>query len=126
MNWVGLLGSLGGVLALAAVAWWLGLGRSEPLTAEEVLERAEFEFGPMAARLAFVGEDGAAAVVIVSDGRAILFKKHGTQPASRMVLPPVAWDDAEGGLLFRTGDRRFGDVRLRVAKAERDRLIGLL
>ena len=126
MMGLGLLGSLAGVLALAAIAWWLGLGRSEPLTVDEVRERAEFEFGPFSAEAVFVDERGDAAAVIGRDGRIVLFKRHGTQPASRLLTLPVRWRKEGEALVFPTADRMFGDLRLHLPPAERDRLLAML
>ena len=126
MNWLGLLGSFAGVLALAAVAWWLGLGRAEPLTREEVAERAQFEFGPFVVRQVFVDREGLTAAVFGDNGRLVLFKKHGTQPASRLLSLPTDLREQGDALLFPTGDRRFGDVTLRVPPEERDRLKRLM
>lgn len=126
MNWALLAGSLAGVLALAGLAWWLGLGRSEPLTEEEARERAEFELMPFAARAVFVGQDGGAALVIGEDRRLLLLKKHGTLPASRELQRPVRWREEGGALVLHTGDRRFGDVPLKLDAEARDKLLALL
>ena len=126
MNWLLLGGSRAGVLALAGLAWWLGLGRSEPLTEEEARERAEFELMPFAAQAVFVGLDGEAALVIGEDGRLLLLKKHGTQPASRELLRPVRWREESGALVLHTDDRRFGDVLLKLDAEARDKLLTLL
>ena len=126
MMGLGLLGSLAGVLALAAIAWWLGLGRTEPLTQEEVSERAAFDFGPLSPRAVFVDEAGTAALLLAEDGRAVLFKRHGTQPASRLLTLPVRWRKEGEALVFPTADRMFGDLRLHLPPTERDRLLAML
>jgi hypothetical protein len=123
---LGLLGSLAGVLALAGVAWWLGLGRTDPLTQEEVSERAAFEFGPLSPRGVFVDQAGAAGLLLAEDGRAVLIKRHGNHPASRLLTPPVRWREKGEALVFPTADRMFGDLRLHLPPAERDRLLAML
>jgi hypothetical protein len=126
MNWLGLLGSLAGVLALAGIAWWSGLGRSEPLTAEEVSERAAFEWGPLTPRAVFVDGEGRSALLVAGDGRAILYKRHGSHPASRLLPSPVQWRHEGDAIIFATADQMFGDVALHLPQGERDRLLAML
>lgn len=126
MIWIQLAGSLAGVVALAAVAWWLGLGRNEPLTEEEARERAEFELMPYRAEAVFVSTDGVVAVVVGEDRRILLLKAHGTQPASRELQRPVEWREDREAIILLTRDRMFGDGRLHLDAAARDRLRAML
>jgi hypothetical protein len=126
MNWLGLVGSLAGVLALGAIAWWLGLGRTEPLTKAEAEERAAFEFGPLQVRESFVDLGGQTAVVFGADQQVVALKRHGTQPATRLLSRPVQWRAENDRLLLGTRDGMFGDLVIRLPAEERDRLTSLL
>ena len=109
-----LLASLVAILALAALAWKLGLGPSgAPFTSDEAVREAANEavdgFAPIQiARDA----DGHAALAVDASGRVLLLRAHGAATAGRL-LGPLAIARADGTTLtVATGERRFGDATL--------------
>ena len=121
-----LVGSILGVLVLAALASWMGLGGGalgEPEMARRTAEEAlpGFEAGE-----AFVSDDGRAAIVLGRDEGVALVKLHGTQPATRRLERPLAIAPEPDGVRVESGERMFGAVALRLAPEERDRLLTLL
>lgn len=112
------LGSLGAVLALAAIAWALGLGGGEIESEAEAMRVAEDAlpgFEPVRAQL---GTDRKAALVHGRDGSVALLKLHGAQIAARRLAAYAATPTSEG-LLVASGERRFGSVLLRGVSASR-------
>jgi len=118
MKWPLLLGSLVGVLALAALAWAIGLGRRDPLTADEVAERLEQDYGPLAIRTLFLSQDAKAALAFAHDGRVFAVKAHGVDMASRELQRPLLASEEQDTLIIDPRDRWFGKVRLRLGRAQ--------
>lgn len=112
-------GSLVAILALAGLAWWLKLGGAPLLDSDDAVRRAAGEvedgFAPVAiardrAGLAALARDGA--------GRIVLIRRHGNRFAGR-VLDARATARASGdALAIDPGERRFGIVRLELAKPQ--------
>lgn len=123
MNLTLLLGSLAGVLGLAAIAWMMGLGGGGIAGPEEAMRLAEESLGGFTATDAFVSEDGLAALVSGEGADAALLKAHGTQVAARRLSRPLRIAPEESGVAIDSGERMFGPVRLRLAPADRDRLL---
>ncbi len=125
MNWLLGLGSLAGVLALGGIARLLRLGRDEPLTAEEIAERLQFDYPPFTIDRLVISRDGRMALARASDGRLAAAKAHGAHPATRLLSSPMI--TAEGEIkLVDTGDRWFGPLRLQLDEAQRDTLRAML
>lgn len=118
MNWLVTLGSLAGVLTLAGLAWALGLGRREPLTAEEVTERLRFELAPITIRTLLLSRDGRTALAFANDGRVIAVKAHGVDLATRLLTRPLQAREEGDALIVETRDRWFGPLRLRLGPAQ--------
>ena len=118
MKWTLWLGSLAGVLALAAIAWAIGLGRSDPLTADEVTERLFHDYGPLALRTLLLSQDGRAALAFAHDGRIFAVKAHGVGVASRELLRPLLATEEGDTLVIDPRDRPFGKLRLRLGRAQ--------
>jgi hypothetical protein len=111
MNWLQLGGSLAAVLLLAWVSWLLKLGESrigDDATAKRMAEEALSGF---VARAALVGTNGAAALVLGSDGIALL-KRHGAKVAVRRLGWPLWRRPSPEGVTIETGERMFGPVLL--------------
>lgn len=115
MNWLAFAGSLAAVLALAGIAWLLGLGRGERTTriggAEAAVRHAEDALAGFAAVAAVTSLDDRAGLVSSTDGRVAVLKMHG----ARVAVREVGWTAvraAAGGIVVETGDRRFGRVTL--------------
>ena len=118
MNPLLLLGSLIGVLVLAAIACAMGLGRREPLTGDEVAERLQQEYGPVALRTVLLSQEGKAALAFAHDGRAFAVKAHGADLASRELQRPLLATEEQDTLVIDTRDRWFGPLRLRLGRAQ--------
>ena len=107
-------GSLGAILALAALAWKLGLGPpGAPFTSDKAVREAANEavigFAPI--QIARDAE-GHAALAVDAEARILLLRAHGAATAGRL-LGPLASARANGTTLtVATGERRFGDATL--------------
>lgn len=126
MDWVLLLGSVAGVLALAIIAWLLGLGGAaiaDQAQARRAAEEAQIGFR---AEEAFVSTDSKAALVRGRDGDWMLLKVHGAGLAARHLPSPLAARRSEDGVTVATGERMYGDVRLKLAPETRDKLLTLV
>jgi hypothetical protein len=119
-------GSLAGVLALAGIAWALGLGGGRIAGETEARRLAEEGLAGFAAERALVSSDGRAAIVRGEDGSLALLKVHGVHVAARRLAPPVEPREEEEAIVIDTGERMFGDVRLRLDAGERDTLRTML
>ena len=126
MDWQAQAVSFAGVLALVGFAQLLRVGRSEPLTREEVKAHAAHQFAPAHVSDTFLGTDGQAAIVAADDRRLCLIKRHGAHPASRLLGSNPDWREDDDALVIDPHDRMFGAVRLSLPPAERDRLQALL
>jgi hypothetical protein len=112
VNWLQLGGSVAAVLALAGIAWALGLGRASIADAAQAMRAAEDALSGFKATRAVVGSDGRAALVYGADGKVAVLKLHGAQPAVRLVTPAAVRETADG-LEVDTGERLFGSVIVR-------------
>src|SRR5688572_26459716 len=126
MNWPLLAGSLAGVLALAAIAWMLGLGGSAIGGADEAMRTAEAACSGFRGECAFVSRDGRSALVGGADGDLVLLKVHGVHVAARRLTLPVAVETSADGVTIATGERMFGRVRLVLDPEDRDKLLTLV
>ena len=126
MNLLLLGGSVAGVLALALAAWWLGLGGGGIADEAGAIRAAEDSQTGFVAEAAFVSSDGRAALVRGSDGSFVLLKLHGVHLAARRLAPPLTVTAAHDGAIVASGERMFGDVRLRLAAEDRDKLLALV
>lgn len=123
MIWLTLLGSLAAVFALAAVTWFLGMGKSPRITdaheAKQLASDAHSGFQPAEAA---VSRDGRAALVAGRDGEFVLLRGHGAKIVARVLrtAPQVIQEGTE--LVIVTGEQLFGDVRLDLGEAEAERL----
>ena len=109
-----IVASLVAILALAALAWKLGLGpRGAPLDSDDAVREAANEavdgFAPVSIAR---DREGHAALAADADGRVLLLRAHGAATAGRL-LGPLANARADGTTLtVATGERRFGDAIL--------------
>lgn len=105
-------GSLVAILLLAALAWWLQLGREGTLKdPEEAAAAAEAALAGFVARDVVLGADGAGALAVGEDGRLAAVKRHGARPAVREVRWAAVRPTPQGAVV-ETGERLFGPVRL--------------
>jgi len=111
MNWVQLGGSVAAVLLLAWVSWLLKLGESRIADAETAKTMAEEALSGFDARAALVGTNGAAALVLGTDGIALL-KRHGAKVAARRLGRPLWRRPSPEGVTIETGEKMFGPVLL--------------
>ena len=126
MNWPLLAGSLVGVLALAVIAWMLGLGGGAIVGADEAMRTAEAACNGFRGERAFVSRDGRSALVGGADGDLVLLKVHGVHVAARRLTLPVAVETSADGVTIATGERMFGRVRLVLDPEDRDKLLTLV
>ena len=126
MNWTLLAGSLAGVLALAAIAWMIGLGGGAIGDAGEAMRTAEAACSGFRAERAFVSRDGRAALVGGADGDLVLLKVHGVHVAARRLARPVAIEASGDDVAIATGERMFGSVRLVLDPEDRDKLLTMV
>ena len=122
MNWILLGGSVAGVLALVAVAWWLGLGGGAIADEAQARQAAEESQTGFVAEEAIVSSDGKAALVRGGDGDFILLKVHGVHVAARRLAPPLSVRTLPDGAIVASGERMFGDVRLSLSAEQQDKL----
>ena len=111
MNWVQLGGSVAAVLVLVLISWLLKLGESRIADAETAKRMAEEALSGFVARDALVGTNGAAALVLGSDGIALL-KRHGAKVAARRLARPLWRRPSPEGVTIESGERMFGPVLL--------------
>ena len=111
MNWTQLGGSLIAVLVLAWIARLLKLGESRIADAETAKRMAEEALGDFVPRAALVGTNGAAALVLGTDGIALL-KRHGAKVAVRRLGRPLWRRPSPEGVTIESGERMFGPVLL--------------
>ena len=123
MNVLILAGSITGVLVLVLIAWWLGLGGGAIAGEAGACQAAEDSQFGFVAEAAIVSADGKAALVRGRDGTLLLLKVHGANLAARRLAPPLRVTAIEDGVLVATGERMFGDVRLRLSPEDRDKLL---
>jgi hypothetical protein len=121
-----LIGSIFGVLALAAAAYWLGLGGGGLTDAAEAGRMAEEALPGFVAREALLSNDRRAALVLGEAGDVALLKLHGVHVAARQVKRPLRVERLDTGLRVESGERMFGSITLRLSPEERDRLLTLL
>ena len=119
-------GSVAAVLALVLIAWWLGLGGAEIVGEAEARLTAEETCYGFEAEQAFLSTDRRAALVRGADGSFVLLKVHGANLAARRLVPPLQIGPAADGVTVTTGERMFGDVRLRLAPGDRDKLLTMV
>ncbi|QLC25702.1 hypothetical protein HFP57_12195 [Parasphingopyxis algicola] len=118
MNWLTLIGSLAAVFALAAAAWFLGMGKTprigDEAEAEQLARDAHSGFVPAGAA---VSRDGKAALVAGAAGDFVLLREHGANIVARVLreAPRAAHENAI--LVIATGERLFGDLRLDLGEA---------
>ena len=121
-----LAGSLGGVLALAAIAWLLGLGGASIDGPEAATRVAEEGLHGFTAARALVSGDGKAALVRGTDGSVALLKVHGAHVAARRLALPIDCSELPDGARIRTGERMFGEVHFVLSDEDRDILRAML
>ena len=126
MNLPLLIGSIIGVLVLAWIAWMLGLGGAKIDGEAEACRFAEESLTGFAAAEAVVSSDGASALVRGADGTLVLLKVHGANIAWRRLPSPVKAASTDDGITIATGERMFGDVRLRLSAEDRDKLLAMV
>ncbi len=114
--WV-LLGSLAGVLGLAAVARLLGLGGGRIADAAEACRLAEAHVSGFVAGQGIASLDGQAALVLAAAGPPVVLKVHGAQPAARKLPEHFRINIVNNTIIIETGDRPFGAVILTLADA---------
>lgn len=119
-------GSLVAVLALAGIAWWLGLGRPDPITQERARAAAEARLLNFRAAAAHVAADGRSALVLGAAREAALVKASGVEVAVRRVRWPLDWRQDGEAIIIESGEAMFGAVRLTLADAERRQLLTTL
>lgn len=119
MDWITLIGSLAAVLALAGIAWWLGVGKAPAIaTADEAMRHASDAHSGFRPRSAAVDADGRAALVMGDDHEIVLLRPHGARIAARVFRGPPACSVDGGELKIASGERMFGDVTLRLGAEE--------
>lgn len=114
------VGSLVAILALAWIAKWLGLGGDQRIRdeahARQLADEVVSGFDPhdMA-----IGSDGRAAILRDASGQVMIIRRHGNKFAGRLLGAECKTRIEDGSLQVLTGDRRFGDLRLRISDAAR-------
>ncbi|WP_025587298.1 hypothetical protein [Sphingomonas sp. UNC305MFCol5.2] len=111
MNWMQLGGSVAAVLVLVLISWLLKLGESRIADTETAKTMAEDALSGFVARDALVGTNGAAALVLGTDGIALL-KRHGAKVAARRLARPLWRRPSPEGVTIESGERMFGPVLL--------------
>lgn len=119
MSWIALAGSAAAVLAVAAVAWMLGLGGGGRLIADEAGARklAEEALAGFDARRVWLSAGGDAALV-EGDGDFALIRRHGAAYVTRRLVPPWPVRVERASVMVPTGDRWPRAVTIVLADAE--------
>ena len=125
MNLPLLIGSIVGVLVLAWAAWMLGLGGTLIPDDTEAGRLAEDSDVAFAAERAWVSVDHKSALVQGRDSSWMVLRVHGAQVVTRR-LRTLDVRAAEDGIIVMTGERMFGDVRLRLTAEDRDKLLAMV
>jgi hypothetical protein len=125
MSALQLAGLFATVLALAGIAWAMGLGGPPALDRDRAMAEAEERLAGFAAAGAFLSEDGVAALVWGERGDFALVKAHGVDLAVRR-LSRITPEPVEGGVRVESGERMFGAATLQLLPAERDRLLAMV
>ncbi len=105
--------SVGGILLIVGLAWWLGPRRpAAPLDDALARDLAQMALGGFDAAEVVLDGQGRGAFVAGRDGRFALIKAHGAQWAVRGLGPSAAGRVENAGLVVDPGDPMFGTVRL--------------
>lgn len=119
MNWLQLVGSLAAVFVVAALVWWMGMGKAPRIESAEQAERLAREahsgFRPVDT---IVDRNGQAALVRGESGEIVLLRAHGAQIAARVFRDPPQAQFEAGRLIIETGEAMFGRVILSADEGE--------
>lgn len=118
MTWMSLLGSLAGVLAVVALAKWLGLGRATPLDDASALRIAEETFTGHRFRESVVDREGRAALVEGMAGEAALIRAHGDKWVARLLELPASAQAEGERLIVSPSETMFGATTLALGPAD--------
>lgn len=112
-------GSLGAILAVAGLAWWLKLGGTPQLSNEREAQAAASEAsdGFESVETA-VDANGKGAILRDRSGRLLLLKQHGNKFAGRLLTHSATGRIDRGKLVVDSGERRFGIVILAIDHAQ--------
>lgn len=106
-------GSLLAIVALAAVAWKLGLGGDLRIRDEaHARELADHAVSGFEAEDVAIDRAGHAALLRDSGGRVMLLRRHGAHFAARMLTGHAHVRLDRHALVVGTGEKRFGEVTL--------------
>ncbi|MFN2099138.1 hypothetical protein [Altererythrobacter sp. MF3-039] len=110
------VGSLLAILVLAWIAKKLGLGGELRIESEDHARQLADEvlngFDPQEIE---VGSDGRSAIMRDGSGQVMIMRQHGNKFAGRLLGPGSGSAVEEDRLEVRTGDRRFGDLRMKLS-----------
>lgn len=108
-----LAGSLLAILALAGLAWKLGLGGERRIRDQDhARELADEAIPGFAAQEIALDRAGQAALARDGEGRILLLRRHGVHFAARMLAGHAHARLDRGLLIVGTDDRRFGSIAL--------------
>ncbi len=111
-------GSLLAILALAAIAWKLGLGGDPRIEGEaELRELASEALHGFEAVEVAIDRAGLAALARDAEGRVMLLRRHGAHFAARLLDSHAHVRLDRTFLVVGTSDRRFGEVTLDLGDA---------
>ncbi len=110
------LGSLVAILALAGIAYWLKLGRIDPIRnadhARLLADGISSGFDPLRVSL---DDSRYGAILSDSSGQIMVMRRHGAHFAGRILGDGARAEiDQSGALRIATGERRFGNVVLKI------------
>lgn len=117
-----LAASVVGVLAIAALVYWLGLGNAKLADSDQARRLAEDMISGFRASDVILSDDREAALLIGADKSTVLLKRHGAKFAARKIDGPVKYTRDQGDFLLESGERSFGAVRLSLAAEKAERL----
>ena len=109
------LGSLFAILAVAGLAWWLGLGGQTTLGDEADARTAANDAvdGYTAVETA-IDAKGNGAIMQDQNGRILVLKLHGNKFAGRILTQTASAELKDGALTVISGEQRYGAVTLSV------------
>ena len=121
-----LLISIFGVLAVAGLVWFLGLGKAKLQDASQAQRLAEDMVPGFDARDVLLSSDMESALIAGRNDQFVLLKRHGAKFAARALNKPLNIARDENQVIVDSGEMTFGAVALSLSKADTDKLLAMV
>jgi len=117
-----LIGSVIGVLAIAALVWYLGLGQAKLTDAAQAQRLAEDMVSGFKAGEVILSDDNEAALIFGEDNSFVLLKRHGAKFAARRLKPPLKFTQNDKHIEIDSGEITYGKISLILSAAKAETL----